>query len=38
MMPEKYGARQEINGPRGAPTQAKIEVVFVNPDDTSTGS
>ena len=35
MLPEKYGARQEISGPQGAPIQAKIEVVFVRPDDTS---
>jgi hypothetical protein len=34
MMQEKYGARQEISGPQGAPLQAKIEVVFVRPDDT----
>jgi hypothetical protein len=35
LMPEKYGARHEISGPAGAPLQAKIEVVFVKPDDTS---
>jgi hypothetical protein len=35
MMPEKYGARTEISGPAGAPVQAKIEVVFVKPGDTS---
>jgi hypothetical protein len=33
MMPEKYGARTEISGPQGTPVQAKIEVVFVKPDD-----
>lgn len=34
MLPEKYGAKQEISGPQGAPIQAKIEVVFVKPHDT----
>ena len=38
LMPEKYGARQEISGPQGAPVPAKIEVVFVKPDDTATDS
>jgi hypothetical protein len=32
LMPEKYGAKQEISGPQGTPVQAKIEVVFVKPD------
>ena len=32
MLPQKYGARQETGGPQVAPTQAKIEVVFVRPD------
>ena len=36
LLPEKYGAKAEISGPQGAPVQAKIEVVFVRPDDTST--
>jgi hypothetical protein len=35
MMPEKYGSRTEISGPQGAPMQAKIEVVFIKPGDTS---
>ena len=35
MMPEKYGAKQEISGPAGAPVQAKIEVVFVKPGEGS---
>jgi hypothetical protein len=35
MMPHKYGSKTEISGPEGAPLQAKIEVVFVRPDDTS---
>lgn len=33
LMPEKYGAKQEISGPQGTPVQAKIEVVFVRPPD-----
>jgi hypothetical protein len=33
IMPEKYGYKTEISGPQGAPVQAKIEVVFVRPDD-----
>jgi hypothetical protein len=33
LLPEKYGYRTEISGPQGAPIQAKIEVVFVRPDD-----
>lgn len=37
MMPEKYGARTEISGPAGEPVQARIEVVFVKPGDTSSG-
>jgi hypothetical protein len=36
LLPEKYAAKQEISGPQGAPLQAKIEVVFVKPDDTGT--
>jgi hypothetical protein len=35
MMPEKYGSKTEISGPQGAPMQAKIEVVFVKPDESS---
>jgi hypothetical protein len=35
LMPEKYGARAEV-GSAEAPVQAKIEVVFVRPDDTNT--
>lgn len=38
MLPEKYSARTEISGPQGAPVQARIEVVFVRPDDQSTGN
>jgi hypothetical protein len=33
LMPEKYGAKQEITGPQGTPVQARIEVVFVRPPD-----
>ena len=33
LMPEKYGAKTEISGPEGGPLQAKIEVVFVRPDN-----
>jgi hypothetical protein len=35
MMPHKYGAKTEISGPEGAPVQARIEVVFVKPDETA---
>jgi hypothetical protein len=36
MMPEKYAvSRQEISGPQGAPIQAKVEIVFVRPGDSS---
>jgi hypothetical protein len=38
MLPEKYGAKQEISGLAGAPMQAKIEVVFVRPGDTDSGN
>lgn len=34
MLPEKYGARTEISGPQGAPMQARIEVVFVKPQQS----
>jgi len=33
MMPERYGSKTEISGPAGEPIQAKIEVVFVRPQD-----
>ena len=33
MMPERYGAKTELTGPQGAPIQAKIEVVFVKPEN-----
>lgn len=32
LMPEKYGNKTEISGPQGTPIQAKIEVVFVEPE------
>jgi hypothetical protein len=35
LLPEKYGSRTEITGAQGEPIQAKIEVVFVKPGDTS---
>lgn len=35
LLPDKYGNKTEISGPQGAPMQAKIEVVFVKPGDTS---
>jgi hypothetical protein len=36
LKPDVYGVqRQEISGPQGTPMQAKIEVVFVRPGDTS---
>lgn len=36
-MPEKYNSpqRQELSGPQGAPVQAKIEIVFVRPGETT---
>jgi hypothetical protein len=34
-MPEKYGVqRKEISGPQRTPTQARVEVVIVQPDGT----
>ena len=36
LLPERYAARTEVTGPQGTPVQAKIEVVFVKPNDTST--
>ena len=33
MAPQKYGNKTEISGPQGEPVQARIEVVFVKPDD-----
>ncbi len=38
MMPAKYGAKTELSGPAGAPLQAKIEVVFVDPADSGNAS
>lgn len=38
MLPEKYGHKTEISGPEGQPLQAKIEVVFVKPDDSSSSA
>lgn len=37
MLPEKYGTKAQLTGPQGAPLQAKIEVVFVDPHDTAGG-
>lgn len=34
MMPHKYGSKVELSGNEGAPLQAKIEVVFVDPTDS----
>lgn len=33
LMPERYGNRTEISGPQGQPIQARIEVVFVKPQN-----
>lgn len=36
LLPEKYAtSKTEISGPEGKPVQAKIEVVFVRPDQQS---